>query len=146
MVYAQSRICLREWDAQAPLGFWDTNLGQTTRFCHNQQKKRSCRIVNFAVPTDHREKLKKAKKRISTKILQRDWKKKLWNMKVTIIPSVIGVLDTVTKGLVQELEDLETKGRVETIKTTALFIVHWTARILRRVLEAWGVLLLLKLQ
>ena len=58
--------------------------------------------------------------------------KKLWNMKVTIVPVVIGVLGTVTKGLLTGLEDLEVGGRVETIQTTALLR---TARILRRVLE-----------
>ena len=33
--------------------------------------------------------------------------KKLWNMKVTIIPIVIAAFDTVTKGLLKGLEDLE---------------------------------------
>ena len=58
--------------------------------------------------------------------------KKLWNMKVTIIPIVTGALGTVTKGLVQGLDDLEIPGRVETIQTSALLR---SARILRRVLE-----------
>ena len=58
--------------------------------------------------------------------------KKLWNMKVTIIPIVIGAFGTVTKGLLKGLEDFEVSGRVETIQTTALLK---TARILRRVLE-----------
>ena len=58
--------------------------------------------------------------------------KKLWNMKVTIIPLVIGTFGMVTKGLLKDLEDLEVGGRVETIQTTALLK---TARILRRVLE-----------
>ena len=40
-------------------------------------------------------------------------------MKVTVILIVIGVLGTVTKGLVPVQEDLEIKGRVETIQTTA---------------------------
>ncbi len=53
-------------------------------------------------------------------------------MKVTLIPIVIGVLGTVTKGLVQGLEDLEIRGRVETIQTTVLLR---SARILRGVLE-----------
>ena len=44
---------------------------------------------------------------------------KLWNMKVTIIPIVIGVFGTVTKGLMKGLEDLEVGGRVEIIQTTA---------------------------
>ena len=64
-------------------------------------------------------------------------------MKVTIIPIVIGAFGTVTKGLLNRLEDLEVGGQVETIQTTALFR---TARILRRVLETWGDLLSLKLQ
>ena len=67
--------------------------------------------------------------------------KKKWNMKVTIIPIAIGTLGTVTKGLVQGLEDLEIRGQVETIQTTALLR---SASILRRVLETWGDLLSLK--
>ena len=58
--------------------------------------------------------------------------KKLWNMKVTIIPIVIGACGTVTKGLLKGLEDLEDGGRVETVQTTALLR---TARILKRVLD-----------
>ena len=53
-------------------------------------------------------------------------------MKVTIVPIVIGALDTITKGLLKGLEDLEADGRVEIIQTTALLRM---ARILRRVLE-----------
>ena len=41
-------------------------------------------------------------------------------MKVTVIPIVIGALVTVTKRLVQGLEDLKIRGRVETIRTTKL--------------------------
>ncbi len=46
--------------------------------------------------------------------------KKLWNMKVTVTPIVIGVLYTVTKGRVLGVENLEIRGQVETIQTTAL--------------------------
>ena len=60
---------------------------------------------------------------------------KLWNMKVIIIPIVIGAFGTVTKGLLKGLDDLEVGRRVETIQTTALLR---TARILRRVLVTWG--------
>ena len=58
--------------------------------------------------------------------------KKLWNMKVTVIPIVIGRFGTVTKGLVQGQEGLEIRGRVETIPMTAL---SRSARIPRRALE-----------
>ena len=46
--------------------------------------------------------------------------KKILNLKVTIIPIVIGAFGTVTKGLLKGLENLEFGGRVETIKRTAL--------------------------
>ena len=39
-------------------------------------------------------------------------------MKLTVIQIVIGALCTVTKGFVLELEDMEIRGRVETIQTT----------------------------
>ena len=40
-------------------------------------------------------------------------------MKVTVIPVVTGTLETIPKGLVKELEELEIRGRTETIQTTA---------------------------
>ena len=90
-----------------------------------------CKIVDFAVPVDHRIKLKECEKRDKYLDLARE-SKKMWNMTVTIIPIVIGAFGTVTKGLSKSLEDLEVGGRVETPQTTALLK---TARILRRVLE-----------
>ena len=60
---------------------------------------------------------------------------------MTGIPIVTDVLPRVTKGLVHELEDLEIRGWVETIQTTALLR---SARILKRVLETWGDLLSFK--
>ena len=53
-------------------------------------------------------------------------------MRVTVIPVVIGALETILKCLVKRLEDLETRGQVKIIQTTALLI---STRILRRVLE-----------
>ena len=107
-----------------------------------KKKREFFKIVDLAVPADHIIKLKKRKKKDKYLDFARELKK-LWNMKVTIIPIVIGAFGTVTKGLLKGLEDLEVGGRVETIKTTALLR---TARILRRVLETWGDLLSFKLQ
>ena len=105
-------------------------------------KKSICKIVDFADPADHRIKLKECEKKGKYLDLARELKS-LWNMKVTIVPIVIGAFGTVTKGLLKRLEDLEVDGRVETIQMTALLR---TARILRRVLETWGDLLSLKPQ
>ena len=59
-------------------------------------------------------------------------KKKLLNIRVTMILIVIGALGTLPKDLVRGLEELELGGRAETIQTTILFR---SARILRRVQE-----------
>ena len=88
----------------------------------NRKNKRTCKIVDFAVPADHRIKLKESEK---------NWEffKKLKNMKVKIIPIAIVAFGTVTKVL---LKDRKTwKLEEETIQTTALLR---TARILRRFL------------
>ena len=95
------------------------------------QKKRTCRVVDFALPADHRVKLKKSEKKDKYMDLSRELKQQ-WNMNVTIIPIVIDALGTVTKGLIKGLEDLKIRGQVETIQTIALLR---TTRILRRVLE-----------
>ena len=42
---------------------------------NNQQKKRTWRIVNFAVPTDHRVKLKESKKKDKYQDLAKELKK-----------------------------------------------------------------------
>ena len=97
----------------------------------NKKKKRICKIVDFAVPADHRIKLKECEKKDKYLDLARELKK-LWNMKVSIVPIVIDCFGTVTEGLLKGLEDLEVGGRVGTIQRTALLK---TDRILRRVLE-----------
>ena len=118
---------------------WHTNglpnLGQkTTAYCNQQQKKRTCKILDFAVPADHKIKLKENEKK--DKYFDYTWElQKLWNMKVTITPIVIGAFGTVTKGLLKGLEDLEVGRWRETIQTTALLR---TARILRSFLGTWG--------
>ena len=93
--------------------------------------------MDFAVQADHKVKLKESQKRDKYLDLARELKK-LWNIIVTVIPIVIGALGIVTKWLVQRLEDLKIKGRMETLQSTLLLR---SARIPRRVLETWGDLL-----
>ena len=107
-----------------------------------KKKKRICEIVDFSVPADHRIKLKEFEKKYKYLDLAREMKK-LWNMKVTIIPIVIGAFSIITKGLLKGLEDLKGGEREETSQTRAFSRTAW---ILRRVLETWRDLLSLKLQ
>ena len=149
MVYAQPRICPGKWDIQTPLGFWGTNgspnLGQTTRPYNNKRKKKkrmkTCRIVDFAVPADHRVKLKESEKKDKYLDLARELKKLehlcndytncnwcSWYCHKRI--------DTETGGL----RNKRTSGDHPNYWLTEI------ARILRWVLETWEDLLSLKLQ
>ena len=76
------------------------------------KKERTCQLVDFAVPADHRVKLKENEKMDKYLDLARELKK-LWNMKVKVIPIVVGALGTVPKGLEKSLENLEIRGRIE---------------------------------
>ena len=59
--------------------------------------------MDFAVPADHRVKLKESEKMDRYLDLARELKK-MWNMKVAFIPIVIGALGIVTKRLWKGLE------------------------------------------
>ena len=141
MVYAQPRTCPRKWSTETSVGLWYTNgspnLGPKTRSYNNQQKKKICKIVDFAVPADYRIKLKECEKRDKYLELARELKKTMEHEGYNY------TFGTVTKGLLRGLEDLEVGDQVETIQTTALLKM---ARILRRVLETWGDLLSFNLQ
>ena len=122
------------------LKYRSPNLDQKTRPNNNQQKEETCKNVDFAVPADHRIKPKEYEKKNRYLDLARELKK-LWNMKVTITPIVIGAFDAVriikrTAGIGSQ----RTSG--DHPKATALLR---TTRILRKVVETWGDLLSLKL-
>ena len=75
------------------------NLGQKTRSYNNpQKKKRISKIIDSPVPANHRIKVKECEKRDNYLDLARELKK-LWNMKVSVVPLVIGAFATVTEGL-----------------------------------------------
>ena len=69
-------------------------------------EKRTCKIVDFVVPANHRVKLKESEKKDKYLDLAKELKKKQ-NMKMTVIPILISALSTVPKGLVKGLENLE---------------------------------------
>ena len=122
MVYAQPSICPWKWDAQTSLGFWDTTdhlilvRWPYLEIINKKKKKRTSRIVNFAIWVDHKVKLKESEKKDKYLDLARKLKKNVEHE------------STATKGLIQGQEDLEI--RVETIQTTPLLK---SDRILRRI-------------
>ena len=108
-----------------------------TKHSNNQQQEKEkviCQIMDFAVQTDHRVKLKVSEKKDKYLDLARELKK-LWNMKVMAIRIVIGALGAVPKGLIRGQESLEIRRQDETIQTTASLR---SAIIQRSVQETWG--------
>ena len=101
--------------------------------------------MDFAVPVNHRVKLKESEKKDYYLDFARELKKK------TVEHESDGYTNSnwcswysyYIIWLVKELEYLEIRGRVETTQTTALLR---STRIIIRVLESWGDLLSLKLQ
>ena len=84
MVYAQPRTCPRKWYTQTPVGLWyingSPNLDPKTRSYNNQRKKKEkkiIKIVDFAVPADHRIKLKECEKGDKYLDLARELKKNM---------------------------------------------------------------------
>ena len=139
MEYAQPNISPGEWDTQNSYGIFDIqkdHLISTRRpdLIIIHKKKRICRIVDVAAQAYHKVKLKESEKKDKYLDLARV---------LTFIPIVIGALGTVTKGLINWLEDVEITGRVETFQTSTSLR---SVRILRRVQETWGDLLSLKFQ
>ena len=60
------------------------------------KKERSCKIIDFAVPGDSRIEEKEKDKREKYQDLERDLQK-IWNVKVKIMPLVVGSLGTIPK-------------------------------------------------
>ena len=124
-----------EWHTLTPLGFWhpngSLNLDQMTRPYYNQQKKkRTCKIVDFPVLTDHRVKLKESKKKYKFFDLTRN------------IKTMEHKSDNYTSynwySWYSHQKINKGTGGLGHKRTSALLN---SARILRRVLETWGDLL-----
>ena len=88
------------------------------------KKKSLYKIFAFAVPADHRIKLKEYEKKDKNLDLTKKLTK-LWKMNVTITPIVIVTFGTVTNGLLKGLEDMEIRGRVKNVQTTVLLGTAW---------------------
>ena len=81
-----------------------SNSQQQQKKKKKRKEKGTSRIVDFALPADHKVKLKESEKRGKYQDLAKELKENLWNMKVTVILIVIGALGAVTNGLIKGLE------------------------------------------
>ena len=95
------------------------------------KKERSCKIIDFAVPEDSRIEEKEKDKMENYQDLRRELQK-IWNVKVKIIPLVVGSLGAIPKQFGNRLKQIGiTAGTAQVQKTVLL----GTTRLLRKVLE-----------
>ena len=117
--------------------FWDFNI-QTDHVIEARRpdlvvvdkKERSCKIIDFAVPGDSR--IEKEKDKIEKyQDLGRELQK-IWNVKVKIIPLVVGSLGAITKQSGNRFKQIGITARTAQVQKKVLL---GTARILRKALE-----------
>ena len=97
------------------------------------KKERSCKIIDFAVPGDSRiEEKEKGKDKLEKyQDLGRDLQK-IWNVKVKVIPLVVGSLGAIPKQFGNKLKQIGIAVGTAQVQKTVLL---GTARKLRKVLE-----------
>jgi hypothetical protein len=96
-----------------------------------KKKAKECVIIDIAVPGDVRTMVKEDEKIEKYQDLRREVSR-LWDVRTTVVPIVIGALGTITDRLTSYLAMLGVTLSFETIQKSALL---GTARILRKVLE-----------
>ena len=95
------------------------------------KKERSCKIIDFAVPGHSRIEEKEKEKIEKYEELGRELQK-IWNVKVKIIPLVVGSLGAVPKQCGNRLKQVGIIAGTAQVQKTVLL---GTARLLRKVLE-----------
>ena len=95
------------------------------------KKERSCKIIDFAVPGDSRIEEKEKDKIEKCQDLGSELQK-IWNVKVRIIPLVVGSLGATPKQFGNRLKQIGITAGAAQVQETVLL---GTARILRKFLE-----------
>ena len=117
---------------------WDFSI-QTDHVTETQRldlvvvdkKRRTCKIIDFAVPGDSRIEEKEKEKIEKYQDLRRELQK-IWNVRVKIIPLVVGSLGAIPKQFGNRLKEIGVAAETGQFQKTVLLGM---ARILRKVLK-----------
>ena len=117
---------------------WDFNIQTDHVIQHRRpdvvlldKTKKMCHLIDIAVPGDIRVASKEMEKIEKYQDLARELRK-IWQVKVKVVPVVVGALGTIPKALGKHLDEIGTNVRVDLLQKAALL---GTARILRKTLE-----------
>jgi len=95
------------------------------------KKEKTCTLIDVAIPADRNVVQKEAEKKLKHKSLCMEIQR-MWNLKCTIIPVIIGDSGIVTRNLTRNLETVPGKHTIDSLQKTA---VLGTSHIIRKVLQ-----------
>jgi hypothetical protein len=95
------------------------------------KKDKTCTLIDVATPADRNVVQKKAEKRLKYKSLCIEIQR-MWNLKCTIVPVIIGATGIVTRSLRKNLEAVPGKHSIDSVQKTAIV---GTSHIIRKVLQ-----------
>jgi len=95
------------------------------------KKEKTCTLIDVAIPADRNAVQKEAEKKLKYKSLCIEIQR-MWNLKCTIIPVIIGATGIVTRSLRKNLEAVPGKHSIDSLQKTAIL---GTSHIIRKVLQ-----------
>jgi len=94
------------------------------------KKEKTCTLIDVAIPADRNVAQKEAEK-LKYKSLCTELQR-MWNLKCTIVPVIIGATGIVTRSLRKNLEAVPGKHSIDSLQKTAII---GTSHIIRKVLQ-----------
>ena len=95
------------------------------------KKEKKCTLIDVAIPADRNVVQKEMEKKLKYKSLCIEIQR-MWNLKCTIIPIIVGATGIVTRSLGKNLEAVPGKHSIDSLQKTAIL---GTIHIIRKVLQ-----------
>ena len=95
------------------------------------KKEKTCTLIYVAMPANGNVVQKEAEKKLKYKILCIEVQR-MWNLKRTVMPVIIGATGIVTRRLRKNLEAVPRKHSIDSLQKTAIL---GTSHIIRKVLQ-----------
>ena len=83
------------------------------------KKEKTCTLIDVAIPADRNVVQKEEEKKLKYKSLCIEIQR-MWNLKCTIIPIIIGATELVTRSLRKNLEAVPGKHSIDSLQKTAI--------------------------
>ena len=107
-----------------------TNNNNKIKIIKNNKEK-TCALIDVAIPADRNAVQKEAEKKLKYKSLCIEMQR-MWNLKCTIVPVIIGATGMVTRSLKKNLETVPGKHLTDSLQKTAIL---GTSHTIRKVLQ-----------